>query len=161
MTTLEDLFGDLQLDDSLWEKIRLAQKNEHEFRTLIAENPNLVVLAETISFMRNIDPEREEQPREFKAFLNLLKLLLLEFSRSPYWNSRIGWLMWFWSCYARYDSYYPMKWCFHYDPRNWYRHDEPPRPPGLEKFSPEDPYNIKGECFVHPEWYRKTTEHES
>jgi hypothetical protein len=157
MTTLVELLGDLKLDDSEFERILLTEKNEHEFRQVMSENPNLIVLAETIRFMQDLDPEREERPREFKAFANLLKLLLHEFAGSPYWSSRIGWLMWFWACYARYDSYYPIKWCFHYDPMNWYRHDEPQRPPGLEKVTAEDPYNIKGECFVHPDWYRKTT----
>ena len=155
MTTLEDLLADIKLDGSLYDSVIHDQFEEKSFQKLMAENPNLVVLAKSLWWAISLDPERDERPREHRAFINLIGLLLNAFAGSPYWSSRIGWLMWFWACYARNDSYYPMKWCFHYDPANWYRHDEPWRPPGMERLSPEDPYNIKGECFVHPEWYRK------
>ncbi len=84
-----------------------------------------------------------------------MKLMAVEFMGDPYWNSRIGWMIWFLVCYARYDSYWPLAWCFHYDPMNFYRTGEPIRPEGLENPLPDDPFNIKGECFVHPEWYTK------
>jgi hypothetical protein len=63
-------------------------------------------------------------------------------------------MMWVWVCYAKYDSYYPMAWCFHYDPLNWYREDEPLRPPEMEKPLPYDPFNIRGGVVIKPDWYK-------
>lgn len=154
MISLADLLGGLDLDETLMKSLAKDEENETEFAKLMQEKANLVVLAKSVQYLRQIDPERKEQPTEYKAFVNLLKLLLVESANNPYWSSRIGWLMWFWACYARQDSRFPMKWRFHYDPLNWYRHDEPLRPPELECPPADDPHNIRGECAVNPEWYR-------
>lgn len=156
MTTkvnLVDMFADIEIDDSDYEFIWKDMKEREAYEKLLNGNPNAIVLYQTYRVARNEDNDKD--CRAYKAWINLLKLLLIEFCRSPYWNSRLGFMMWFWVCYARYDAYYPMAWCFHYDLLNHYRHDEPIRPPGLECPSKEDPFNIKGECFIHPEWYKK------
>jgi hypothetical protein len=154
---IEELFEDIEIDEKvnailaeLWRK----RGNQPEYEELLRDNPNAIILSEALSWGTSGDPEKTEQPRKFKAWNNFLKVLFIEFMTDPYWNSRLGWMMWFWTSYARYDSYYPMGWSFHYDPMNWYRHDEPMRPEGLERTMPSDPFNVKGECFVHPEWYK-------
>jgi len=153
MTNLVDLFADIEIDDlDDFKEIREAMKNQKSFEQLLNNNPNALILITTLDFAKDVI---KEDSRSQRAFINMLRLLAAEFLTNPFWNSRIGWLMWFWVCYARYDSYYPMKWCFHYDPLNMYREGEPIRPPGLECPSPDDPFNIKGECFVHPEWYKE------
>jgi hypothetical protein len=150
---IEKLFADMDIPDSTFAHVWEARKDLKSYQKLLSGNPNLVVLTETINWANKTNNDGDT--RRSKAWMNLLKVLTIEFMNDPYWNSRIGWLMWFWVCYARYDSYYPMGWCFHYDPLNHYRTGEPMRPVGLECTHPEDPFNIKGECFVHPEWYTK------
>jgi len=154
--TLTDVLADIEIDESdisfVWE----VMKDKKKYREMLSKNPNLIVLSETYNWSQKTD--NDQDCREYKAWNNLLKLLAVEFIRDPYWNSRIGWLMWFWVCYCRYDSYWPMAWCFHYDPTNFYRHDEPLRPPGLEHPEPDDPFNIKGKCMIHPEWYKEDTQ---
>jgi hypothetical protein len=153
LDTIEELLADLDISDDRFAHIQAARSKQETFEALLNTNPNAIVLVETVTYARLLD--NDTGTRRSKAFINLLKLLLVEFLEDPYWNSRIAWLMWFWVCYARYDSYYPMKWCFHYDPKNWYRTGEPLRPAGLEKTLPDDPFNIKGQCFIHPEWYKQ------
>lgn len=149
--TLEDLLGDLEIDDPIFKTVRENIWNQEEFAKMMDNNPNFITLCNLVHFYGEVDNNSES--RKSKAFLNLLKLLALEFKSDPFYNSRIGWYMWFIACYARYDSYFPMRWCFHYDPLNWYREGEPHRPAELEKTLPEDPFNIRGKCWVHPEWY--------
>jgi hypothetical protein len=150
---LVDMFADIEVDDSDFAFIWEESREQETYEKLLKYNPNAIVLYQTYIWARNEDNDKGS--RASKAWVNITKLMLIEFCRSPYWNSKLGWLMWFWVCYARHDAYYPMAWCFHYDPLNHYRHDEPMRPEGLECPLPEDPFNIKGLCFVHPEWYKK------
>jgi hypothetical protein len=145
--TLTDILGDLKIDDPLFEQVTRQRKNQPEYQKLLNSNPNLIVLCEAKYFYEQLEPEPDT--RESKAFLNLLKLLAMDFEYSRYFNSRIGWLIWFLVCYAKYDSYFPMKWCFHYDPAAWYKYDEPQRPPGMERILPDDPFNLKGEVKIH------------
>ena len=154
MVKLVDLLADVDVETP--SAISLGQRlnDQKEYEKLLKSNPNSIVLLNAISFGISSDKEATENPEKFRAWSNLLKLLFEEFCSDPYWNSRIGWLMWFWVGYARYDSYYPMGWAYHYDPLNWYRSDEPMRPDGLERVSPDDPMNVRGKCFVHPEWYK-------
>ena len=159
MVRLVDILGDIEIDDPLFKKTRETLWNQKEFAKLLEHNPNQITLSNAVHFYQEVD--NEPGTRESRAFLNLLKLLALEFENDPYYNSRIGWLMWFMACYARYDSYFPMRWCFHYDPLNWYRVGEPHRPPELERTLPEDPFNIRGKCWVHPEWYKEVSTDES
>lgn len=153
---LVDLFADIEIDDTEFEQVWKDLGDQELYEQRLKNNPNSIVLYQTYRNAKLHD--RDQDCREYRALINMFKLLLIEFGRSPYWNSRIGWWMWFWVCYARYDSYYPMKWCFHYDPLNQYMHDEPMRPDGLECPARDDPFNIKGECFVHPEWYKQRAE---
>lgn len=153
--TLVDLFKDIKIDDSEYEFIMHDMTEQEAYERLLKTNPNSIVLYKTFRWANSIDNDSDSDSDSHRALINMLKLMLIEFVRDPYWNSRLGWLMWFWVCYARYDSYYPMKWCYHYDPLNWYRPGEPQRPPELERTMPDDPFNIKGECFVHPEWYKQ------
>lgn len=106
----------------------------------------------------SFDPDVGKE--KYKAFDNLLKLLMEAVATDPWWNSRIGWFMWWCACYAKYDSYYPMQWCHHYDPLNFYREGEPVRPANMINPPKDDPFNIKGECWVHPEWYKWREEDE-
>ena len=161
MTTkinLVDLFADLEIDAADYQFITDQCSTQESYEKILKNNPNAIVLKAALDWASELDNSQDN--RSYKAWTNMLKVLLVEFCRDPYWNSRLGWMMWFWVCYARYDSYYPMAWCFHYDPMNWYRMGEPHRPPELERRLPDDPFNIKGECFVHPEWYKMRKEDE-
>jgi len=151
--TIEELLGDIEVDCPILTTVGEKCGNQAEYEQLLKNNPNSIVLCQTHAYAMS-DREAADNPPKYKAFINLIKLLANEFATDPYWNSRIGWMMWFWVCYARHDSYYPMGWCYHYDPLNWYRSDEPMRPDGLERVMPNDPFNVKGECFVHPDWYK-------
>lgn len=150
---IEDMFADIEIDDHIFDPIWKARESLSSYSKLLSENPNMIVFTELLYWSDITD--NDKGTRRNKAWRNLIKLLAIEFMKDPYWNSRIGWMIWFLVCYARYDAYYPMAWAFHYDPMNFYRTGEPVRPEGLERPSPDDPFNIKGECFVHPEWYTK------
>lgn len=154
--TLEDLFADIEIDDRDFAYIKEECSRQETYEKFLKQNPNAIVLHETYMWAKEVDNDKDS--RRFKAWMNMLKMFIVEFSHDPYWNSRLGWMMWFWVCYARYDSYHPMNWCFHYDPMNFYRTGEPMRPPELQKTKLDDPFNIKGECFVHPEWYKYRAE---
>lgn len=156
---LVDLLGDIEIDDPLFETTRKNIWDLEKFTEMMEHTPNLITLCNIVHYYDTVEPEPDT--REHKALLNLFKLLALEFANSDYMNSRIGWFMWFMVCYAKYDSYYPMRWRFHFDPLNWYRVGEPKRPPELEQVLPEDPFNIQGKCWVHPEWYKEDTNESS
>lgn len=147
------MFHDIEVPDDDVNDIARILTVQEEYEKYLATRPNEIVLYQAWRNATELD--RDKNSREYIAWTNFLKLLLWCFRRYPFWNSRLGWFMWFLVCYARYDSYYPMKWCFHYDPLNFYMHDEPLRPECLERVMPDDPYNIKGKCFVHPEWYKE------
>jgi len=147
-----DLMSGINVEHPVFDKIADDMLNQKQFEERIKNNPNSIVLYHMWVTARRV--ERDPDSKEAQAWLNMIKLFLVMFTDKPFWNSRIGWMMWFLSCYVRYDSYYPMKWCLWYDPLNFYMHDEPLRPEGLECPEPDDPFNIKGKCFIHPEWYK-------
>lgn len=155
---IEEIFGDMDIDVPIINEINRKMCNQREYEALLKDNPNSIVLVEALLRAESQDRELKEMPRKLKAWLNLLKVLIADFNDDPYYNSKIGWLIWFLVCYAKYDSYYPLEWAFCYDPANHYLHDEPWRPAGMEKTRPDDPFNIRGECQIHPEWYQKKAE---
>lgn len=156
MSKLVEMFADLEIDDPMFKQIRKDIWDQPTFEKMMNDNPNLITLCNVVHYFEEV--ENEPGTREHKALLNLFKLLAIEFNTSKYMQSRLGWFIWFMVCYAKFDSYFPMRWHIHYDPLNWYRHDEPLRPLELERMLPEDPFNIQGKCFVHPEWYKDKKE---
>jgi hypothetical protein len=149
--SLVNLLGDIEITSDIFEETRKNIWNQEEFTKALENNPNMITLCNLVHYFDHMSPDKGT--REQRAWSNLFKLLALEFNNDQYSNSRIGWFIWFMVCYAKYDSYYPMRWATHYDPLNWYRVGEPVREPGSYTLTPEDPFNIKGRCFVHPEWY--------
>jgi hypothetical protein len=149
---LVDTLKDMDIDDEIFHKVNIMRSDQPGFLNMMNTNPNMIIFTELVHHADRLDPEPDTD--EHRAFVNLLKLIAMAFDESDYWKSRIGWFMWFMVCYAKYDSYYPMAWGFNYDPMNWYRVNEPHRPPELEMVQRDDPFNLKGECYVHPEWYK-------
>ena len=152
MTRLQEALDGIEIDASELNKIQQLYSTQEGWAKCLNEYPNVVVLINAIN--QAVSAEDEPERPEFKAFIKLLQILALDFLESNYSESRIGWLMWWIGCYARYDSYYPMRWKHNYDPLNWYHWDEPKRPDDMYTMPADDPFNIQGKCYIHPEWYR-------
>jgi hypothetical protein len=148
---LEELLADLEIEDELLnigDKLADRPGQDAWFR-----DGHMMEVVLNMAMSTNLQIDNEPGTHKHKAFINLIKLMQLECARDPWWSSRLGWLMWWMACYARYDSYYPLQWCFHYDPLNFYRVGEPWRPVELCTVPKGDPFNIRGNCVIHPEWY--------
>ena len=150
--TLESLLGDINID---YEDINLKDQldNIQNHQDWIKQGHMLEVLLFSM-WTKEEEYDNEPGTHKHKAFINLLKLIQLEVMRDPYWNSRFGWMIWWLSCYAKYDSYYPLQWCYHFDPLNFYRVGEPVRPDGVQLTEKDDPFNCKG-YQVSNEWWKK------
>lgn len=154
MTSLEELFADIAIDDPAIDlSSRTNDSDRVKNKEWFDDGHMLEVLLYTA---RCTEPGIDNEPgtRKHKALLNMLALIQCEVQRDPWWNSRIGWLVWWMACYAKYDSGYPLQWCFHFDPLNFYRDGEPIRPVEMCKTPMGDPFNIQGKCIIHPEWYK-------
>jgi len=97
------------------------------------KNPNGWIYYQCGNFVDTYDPDKSDY---HKGFSNMLKILSYWFETSPYYNSRMGWWLWYITSYVKQDSYYPLMYCKHYDPRFWYLKGELPRPD--EGMTPED-----------------------
>lgn len=120
----------------IFDKYTIATTSYFAWRDML-ENPNGWILYMAAGKAAELDPDRSIY---HDGFVNMLNLLSYSFEVSPYYNSRIGWLLWMLMSYVDKGSYYPMRYCSHYDPIKWYMPHEKPRP--LEIIDPDDVFGI-------------------
>lgn len=125
ITPLLEFFAEINVSGEILDRY---EESHGDFNALaeFSKDMNAIVLSQLIEDAHACDPEPNETYK--KAYINWLKLNLLLFATVPYWRSRIGHMMWHFVCAADPNSYYPLVWEEHFDPRNWYRVGEPQRP---------------------------------
>lgn len=124
-----NIFADAVIEGDLLDRLDNCHGNPEDLKAEMRD-PNLIVMWKALDIARSgffpvsDDPEDEKYN---KAFINFLKINIILFKQIPWWRSRVGWFMWFCACYANPDSYYPVAWEEHFDPREWYHAGEVPR----------------------------------
>jgi hypothetical protein len=124
-----EYFANLNIASPIFEQIQSAMDSgEGDQWTNLMKDPNLVILFLQLKYIQDFEPESVYK----QALINLKKLDIVLFRFNPWYRSRRGWDMWWMATHQNPDSYYPLGWEMHYDPRIWYRVGEKPRPPGYE-----------------------------
>jgi hypothetical protein len=136
MIEIFDLLSDEVIEHPVFGALGGATREE--WNHTMTHNPNLWLLNNGASILDRLDPDKES--RNHKGMVNFMRWMVCKFEDDPWFNSRLGWLMWYLTCYARPDSYFPMKFCRHYEPREFYMPGEPIR--AFEFVDPDNPYNL-------------------
>lgn len=95
-----------ELDATNWD----AKKFQYYYQT-----PDLFVLRNAIGILNVYD----EESRERTAMINLLKWMMVRMATDPYWLTRFGWMMRFFSAHMNPSSYWPLKYHEAYTPKYW------------------------------------------
>jgi hypothetical protein len=126
-----EYFAGLNIESPLFDEMHKAihdNTTHPEEWAKVMKDPNLVILYRQLRYLELY----EEESIFKKALINLKKLDIVLFRFNPWYRSRRGWDMWWFATHQNPDSYYPLGWEMHYDPRLWYRIGEPIRKPGTE-----------------------------
>jgi hypothetical protein len=97
-----------ELDECDWNQ----EKYKHYF-----SYPDLFVLRNAIGILNGSGADEESD--ESKAFINLLKWMLVKIATHPYWFQRLGWFNRFMAAHTVPTSYWPVKFSPFFVPNNW------------------------------------------
>jgi len=111
---LVDFLNNLEFSSNIFSELDMANWDAKKFQYYY-QTPDLFVVRNAIGILNLYD----EPTKERDAFMNLLKWMLVRMSCDPYWMTRLGWLMRFFSSHMNPSSYWPLKYHEAFTPKYW------------------------------------------